>query len=80
MGLKVIVYGEKVIVYGEKVIVYGVKGKGVGLWGKGDRLRDEAKNIIRTLLYQHPEKTKIGFFSLKVIVYRKKGYICIDTR
>ena len=45
---------------------------------KGDRLRDEAKNIIRTLLYQHPEKTKIGFFSLKVIVYGKKSDICIE--
>ena len=73
MGLKVIVYGEKVIVYGEKVkvIVYGMKG---------DRLWDEEKNAIRTLLYQHPEKTKIGFFSLKVIVYGKKGDICIETR
>ena len=86
MGLKVIVYGVKGdrlwgksvkgIVYGEKVIVYGEKVYGV----KGDRLRDEAKNIIRTLLYQHPEKTKIGFFSLKVIVYGKKGDVCIDTR
>ena len=74
MGLKVIVYGVKsfmVIVYGEKVIVYGVKG---------DRLRDEGKNAVRTLLYQHPEKTKIGFFSLKVIVYEKKGDVCIDKK
>ena len=54
-----------------KVIVYGVKG---------DRLRDEAKNTVRTLLYQHLEKTKIGFFSLKVIVYGEKSDICIDTR
>ena len=80
MGLKVIVYGVKGDrLWGKGDRLWG-KGKGVGLWGKGDRLRDEAKNIIRTLLYQHPEKTKIGFFSLKVIVYRKKGYICIDTR
>ena len=43
-----------------------MKGKGVGLWGKGDRLRDEAKNTIRTLLYQHAEETKIALFSLKV--------------
>ncbi len=54
-----------------------MKGKGVGLWGKGDRLRDEGKNTVRTLLYQHPEKTKIGFFSLKVIVYREKSDVCI---
>ena len=47
---------------------------------KGDRLWDEEKNAIRTLLYQHPEKTKIGFFSLKVIVYGEKGDICIETR
>ena len=43
-----------------------MKGKGVGLW-------DEAKNTIRTLLYQHTKKTKIGFFSLKVSVYGEKG-------
>ncbi len=43
-----------------------MKGKGVGLWGKGDRLRDEGKNAIRTLLYQHAEETKIALFSLKV--------------
>ena len=80
MGLKVIVYGVKGDrLWGKGDRLWG-KGKGDRLWGKGDRLRDEAKNIIRTLLYQHPEKTKIGFFSLKVIVYRKKGYICIDTR
>ena len=47
---------------------------------KGDRLRDEGKNAIRILLYQHPEKTKIGFFSLKVIVYGEKGDICIEKR
>ena len=80
MGLKVIVYGVKGDrLWGKGDRLWG-KGKGVGLWGKGDRLRDEAKNIIRTLLYQHPEKTKIGFFSLKVIVYGKKGDVCIDTR
>ena len=56
------------------------KGKGDRLWGKGDRLRDEGKNAVRTLLYQHLEKTKIGFFSLKVIVYGGKSDICIDTR
>ena len=39
---------------------------------KGDRLRDEAKNIIRTLLYQHPEKTKIGFFQSKGYSLREK--------
>ena len=39
--------------------------KGVGLWGKGDRLRDEGKNTIRTLLYQHVKETKIALFSLK---------------
>ena len=41
---------------------------------------DEGKNAVRTLLYQHPEKTKIGFFSLKVIVYEKKGDVCIDKK
>ena len=42
-----------------------MKGKGVGLWGKGDRLRDEGKNTIGTLLYQHVKETKIALFSLK---------------
>ena len=51
--------------------------KGVGLWGKGDRLRDEGKNTIRTLLYQHVKETKIALFSLKGVgLWEKAGKRC----